>query len=81
MLAYASDLEPFRKEDFEYLQQQENTIFELIVKNFVDRVEQLCRRGVSKSYYDNEENLSYIKGKVLHKENATHNHNAVLLSA
>ncbi len=73
MLAYASDLEPFRKEDFEYLQQQENTIFELIVKNFVDRVEQLCRRGVSKSYYDNEENVSYIKGKILHKENAIHN--------
>ena len=46
MLSYAYHLEPLRDEDFEYLHQQENTIFELLVKKFLDKVEQLCRKGI-----------------------------------
>jgi 5-methylcytosine-specific restriction enzyme subunit McrC len=69
MLYYAE--EPFKQQDFKYLKQY--TILELIIKNLVNRVEQLCRRGISKSYYNNEENLSYIKGNVLNKENLAHN--------
>lgn len=73
MLSYVYDLDPFRKEDFEYLREKEKTIFEQIIRNLLNRVEKLCKRGISKSYYENEENLPYVKGKILLKENLASN--------
>jgi 5-methylcytosine-specific restriction enzyme subunit McrC len=73
MLSYVYDLDPFQKEDFEYLREKEKTIFEQIIRNLLDRIERLCKRGISKSYYENEENLPYVKGKILLRENLSRN--------
>jgi hypothetical protein len=56
----------FRKEDFAYREIEENTIFERLVSNLLSRIEELFKKEI-KFYYDIEENLPYVKGKVLIK--------------
>jgi 5-methylcytosine-specific restriction enzyme subunit McrC len=73
MFSSAYDLRPFKREDIKYLQQKNNTIFEFLVKKFLERVEDLCKIGIYKMYRDIEENLPYVKGKILFKENLLHN--------
>lgn len=73
MFQYAYGLEQFKDEELEYLQENENTMFELLVKRLLIKTEKLCREGISKTYYECEDNLPYIKGKILYKENAIHN--------
>lgn len=73
MLSYVHDLDPFQVEDFQYLEEKEETIFEYLVKNLLIRVEKLCKRGISKNYYEKEENLPFVKGKVLVRQNLLHN--------
>ena len=63
----------FRKEDFVYREIREEIIFERLIKNLLSRIEEPCRKGISKFYYDTEENLAYVKGKVLVKKNLTQN--------
>lgn len=63
----------FRKEDFAYRRIKEEIIFEQLVKNLLSRIEDLCRKGISKFYYEIEENLTYVKGKLLIKKNLTQN--------
>ncbi|MGC1930899.1 MAG: hypothetical protein WA667_18155 [Candidatus Nitrosopolaris sp.] len=65
--------DPFRNEDFQYLSKEEETIFEYLVENFLKRIEKLCKRGISKNYYENEENLPFVRGKVLLRQNLLHN--------
>jgi 5-methylcytosine-specific restriction enzyme subunit McrC len=74
MISVAYDLEPFREEDFEYFVQKENTVFGLLVRHLIKRLERLCKRsGITKNYSENEENLSFVKGRILHKENLNYN--------
>lgn len=63
----------FRKEDFLYRKLREQTMFEQLINNLLSRIEELCRKGISKFYYDMEENLPYVKGKVLIKKNLAQN--------
>lgn len=70
MMSVAYDLEPFRNEDFKYMTQRENPIFVLLVRSLIKRLERLCKRsGIVKNYTEDEGNLSYIRGRILHKEN------------
>ncbi len=73
MLSYVHKLDPFRAEDFQYLKEKEETIFEYLAENFLTRVEKLCKRGISKNYYEDEENLPIVRGKVLVRQNILHN--------
>jgi 5-methylcytosine-specific restriction enzyme subunit McrC len=73
MISYIYGLDLFRKEYFAYQNQKEEIIFERLIWNLLSRVEELCRRGISKSYYENEENLPYLRGKILMKGNLGHN--------
>lgn len=73
MLSNVYDLNLFRKEDFAYRRVKEETIFEQLLKNLLYRIEELCRKGISKSYYDNEENIPYVKGKILINKNLKQN--------
>jgi 5-methylcytosine-specific restriction enzyme subunit McrC len=51
----------------------DESLFEQITRNFLSRVEELCRRGISKSYYDVEENLPSVRGKILVTKNIVQN--------
>lgn len=74
MIPLAYDLtKTFKENDFGYSLERENTLFESLVKKLTDMIENLCRRGIVKTYYENEENIPYVKGKILFKENAVHN--------
>jgi 5-methylcytosine-specific restriction enzyme subunit McrC len=73
MIPLAYDLEPFKESDFGYLLEKESTLFELLVKKLSDIIEKLCKRGIIKTYYENDENLPYVKGKILSRENLIHN--------
>ena len=55
------------------MSKEEETIFEYLVENFLKRIEKLCKRGISKNYYENEENLPFVRGKVLLRQNLLHN--------
>ncbi|VFJ14517.1 protein of unknown function [Candidatus Nitrosocosmicus franklandus] len=73
MLSTVIEIIDFRKQDLSYQKENENIMFELIVADLLRRVEDLCRKGISKKYYDTEENLSYVKGRILIKENLKYN--------
>ncbi len=61
---------PFKKEDAMYEKEREKIIFEQILRN---RIEYLCRKGILKSYHDKEENLPYIRGRIMLRENIINN--------
>lgn len=69
VFSYANQFDVFGKEDFEYMKLHDESLFEQITRNFLSRVEELCRRGISKSYYDVEENLPSVRGKILVTKN------------
>jgi 5-methylcytosine-specific restriction enzyme subunit McrC len=74
MVPLAYDLtKTFKESDFEYSLERENTLFESLVKKLTDMIENLCRRGIVKTYYENDENIPYVKGKILFRENTVHN--------
>jgi 5-methylcytosine-specific restriction enzyme subunit McrC len=74
MLPYAYDLEFFKKDDFEYLKHAENFIFDLLVRNLIQRLNRIYRRGaLLANYYEIEENLPYVKGRILHRTNTQPN--------
>jgi len=74
MVPLAYDLtKTFKESDFEYSLVRENTLFESLVKKLTDMIENLCRRGIVKTYYENDENIPYVKDKILFRENAVHN--------
>jgi 5-methylcytosine-specific restriction enzyme subunit McrC len=45
--------------------------FDCIGKLFLNELEEIFRKGVHKSYVRKEENVNFIKGKILHKEQIT----------
>ena len=49
------------------MSKEEETIFEHLVENF-KRIEKLCKRGISKNYYENEENLRFVRQNLLHNK-------------
>lgn len=65
MFSYTNQFNVFRKEDFDYVKKHDMSLFEHIVRNLLRRVDELCKKGISKAYYEMEENLPYVKGKVL----------------
>ena len=69
MFSYAYDSNYFRPEDFEYVKKYDESLFDYIIRNLLRRIETLCRKGISKTYYEIEENLPYLKGKVLITKN------------
>lgn len=66
MLNYAYGLEPRTyQEDYDYAEQKEWQHYHLLIKYFLSKVEKLCKRGISKGYYEMEENIGFIKGRIL----------------
>jgi len=63
MLAYASDLMELGEEEFLYAKDRD--IFELILNVFLARVDKLVKRGLSKGYIEDDDNLRHIRGRVL----------------
>lgn len=73
MLSEVYEIDPFRKEDLLYEKEGEELIFEQLTRNLLNRIELLCRRGISKSYYEKEENLPYVRGQIMLRENILYN--------
>ncbi|HEY7570578.1 MAG TPA: hypothetical protein VH796_04335 [Nitrososphaeraceae archaeon] len=48
-------------------------MFDLLVIYFLVITEHLCRKGIYKNYYEVDENIPYVKGKILFKENLARN--------
>jgi 5-methylcytosine-specific restriction enzyme subunit McrC len=72
MLFSTYNLEPkFENEKFAY--PKEKAIFELIVDRFLYTIERLTKRGFSKGYVEEEDNLNFAKGRILIKEDLKHN--------
>lgn len=72
MLFFSYNLIPdFRPEELEYAKEQE--IFELIVAKFIEEIEMLTRRGFSKGYVEEEDNLFFQRGRVLIEQNLRYN--------
>lgn len=72
MLFFTYNLIPeFRAKQWEYAKEQE--IFELIITRFLENIEMLTKRGFSKGYIEEEDNLHFAKGRVLIEENLRKN--------
>jgi 5-methylcytosine-specific restriction enzyme subunit McrC len=63
MLAYAYELMELREDEFLYPKDRE--IFDVVLGVFLNRVERLAKRGISKGYDEREESLSCVRGRVL----------------
>jgi 5-methylcytosine-specific restriction enzyme subunit McrC len=70
---YEIDPDPFGKEDLLYEEEKQEIIFEQLTRNLLKRIELLCRRGISKTYYEKEENLPYVRGRIMLRENIVYN--------
>ncbi|WXG46994.1 MAG: hypothetical protein WED05_10105 [Candidatus Atabeyarchaeum deiterrae] len=71
MLLYTNGIPDFGKNESEYMREQE--IFELIIERFLEDVGHLARRGISKAYVENDENLNHVSGRVLIQEDIRRN--------
>lgn len=58
-------------EELEYAKEPE--IFELIVAKLLEKIEMLTRRGFSKAYVEEENNLYFQKGRILIEQNLRQN--------
>ena len=73
MLSEVYEIDPFGKEDLLYQKEKQEIIFEQLTRNLLKRIELLCRRGISKTYYEKEENLPYVRGRIMLRENLVYN--------
>jgi 5-methylcytosine-specific restriction enzyme subunit McrC len=72
MLFFTHKLLPeFNRKKFEY--EKEEDIYEIIAKRFLEEVETIARRGLSKGYIEQEDNLSVVRERVLIQENIRRN--------
>lgn len=69
MLNYAFDLELFKKPPIEFSPEtNENFLVDIIILSIVERCERLLKQGLLKSYISFQENISFLKGKLLLKQ-------------
>jgi len=63
MLTYAYDLPKFRDE--QDWQAMSDNLFEFVVQIFVSQVGQLARQGLHRAYLEQNDNSSYLRGRLL----------------
>ncbi|MFQ6072035.1 MAG: McrC family protein [Methanosarcinales archaeon] len=68
---YLEKEDPFKDRETALLSDKD--FFEFMVAHFLKKLERLFRSGIYKSYELKEENLQYVKGRILHKENLKYN--------
>lgn len=71
MLTYAYDLPQFRKEITTH--DLADDMFEFIAAIFAGQIEQLVRRGIYRSYVEQEENHRFLRGKLMMGEQIRRN--------
>jgi 5-methylcytosine-specific restriction enzyme subunit McrC len=71
MLNKTYDLKPFMEQSTQYV--KERSVFEIILEQFLNLVEDLSRKGISRSYYEVQENLPFVKGRIIVSENFRRN--------
>ena len=61
MLFFTYNLNPeFNRRKWKYSKEQD--FLEVIISRFLEDIERLVKRGISKNYVEREENLRYVKG-------------------
>lgn len=74
IFSVANGIQPFRQEVTDYTRLKEKSIFERIISFLLDGVQSLCRKGITRIYYQFDSNLPAIRGRVLIKEDLLHNY-------
>ena len=68
MLFFTYNLTPdFNRKEWKYSKEQ--GFLEVIITRFLEDIERLVKRGISKDYIECEENLRYVKGRILIAQN------------
>jgi 5-methylcytosine-specific restriction enzyme subunit McrC len=49
-------------------------LLEIFIENYVNEVKKIIRTGLKSQYVDNQENLNFLKGKIVNSLNIKHNH-------
>lgn len=71
MLNKIFDIKPFIESEIAY--KKERTLFAIIIEYFVSLVRDLARKGISRSYYEVEEDLPIVRGRIMITENLRKN--------
>ena len=72
MLSFAQSL-PIKEVDVSTLRKVDDDFFEVLIYLFAKNLLDLITKNVNKSYIDREENVSFLKGKILFNEHITNN--------
>lgn len=49
-------------------------LLEVFIENYINEIKKIIRAGVKSQYVDKQENLNFLKGKILNSLNIKHNH-------
>ena len=63
----------FKKGVLSNLNTHKMTLYELFMRQFLDRVADIVKKGIARSYVNQQGNLSYLRGKLLLQENIKRN--------
>lgn len=72
MLSFAQNL-PIKEADISTLRKVDDDFFEVLIYLFAKNLLDLITKNVNKSYIDREENVSFLKGKILFNEHISNN--------
>lgn len=67
MLSYTKTLE-IRDKDIAQMAKSQNPFLEVLIKNYADSLFEALKKQISKNYIKEEDNLNFLKGKLLFKE-------------
>lgn len=74
MIRYSMDLLDLDPNEISILYEQEMNYYDLLVEFLIHMVNLLLQRGFYKSYIRTEDNLEYLRGKIMFKENLIENY-------
>jgi 5-methylcytosine-specific restriction endonuclease McrBC regulatory subunit McrC len=69
MLSYLDNFESFRYDHERLIELEDGKLFfDVIARMMISEFEQVCKKGLLKKYVRKKENLNYLRGKILIKE-------------
>lgn len=74
MMRYSMDLLDLESNEISILYESETNYYDLLVEFLVHMINLLLQRGLYKSYIRIEDNLGYLRGKILFKQNLVENY-------
>ena len=66
---------PFLNISSAHLKTQPNfPLLEMFIENYINEIKEIIRVGIKSQYIENQENLNFLKGKIINSLNIKHNH-------